>query len=150
LSLERRERANGEWLVLESRVPDGFGKVSFEDHDVVAGQRYDYRLVSSGGNVLDQVALTISSSQRFRILSLGPNPVNRTIVLQTAGQLDGPIKFRVMDVAGRVVWSEVLPTAGGVRPSIELKLPARLSQGVYVLHAESDGGASSWRFAVVQ
>lgn len=150
LSLERREGPDGEWLVLESRVPDGLGKVSFEDHDVIAGHHYDYRLVSSEGSVLDQVALTISSLQGFRILSLGPNPVNRTIVLQTAGQIDGPIKFRVMDIAGRVVWSDVFPTAGGVRPSIELRLPTRLSQGVYVLHAEADGDASSWRFAVVQ
>lgn len=150
LRLERRDTNRAEWRELATPAPDGLGTVSYEDREVVAGETYDYRLSSMAGIVLDEVTVTIKPETDFRIVSVGPNPASRTLILYTAGRSDGPLRLSVMDIAGRLIWSELRPAATVVNSTLSLQLQGSLPPGVYILRAAWSSNRTERRFAVVQ
>jgi hypothetical protein len=150
LRLERRDANSREWRLLATPAPNGLGNVSYEDRDVVTGETYDYRLSSGAGAVLDEVAVTITANAEFRILSVGPNPANRTLIVHTAGHSGGPLRLSVMDIAGRVVWRDLRRAETVEGSTLSLQLPGSLAPGVYVLRAVWLSSSAERRFAVVQ
>jgi hypothetical protein len=150
LRLVRRDANGAEWKEIATPAPDGLGTVSHEDREVVAGETYDYRLSTGAGRVLDEVTVTIEPETDFRIVSLGPNPASRTLILHTAGRYDGPLRLSVMDIAGRLIWSELRPAATIVNSTLSLQLPGSLAPGVYILRAAWSSHRTERRFAVVQ
>lgn len=150
LRLERREGNGGEWRLLATPAPDGVGNLSYEDRQVVPGETYDYRLSSGAGTVLDEVAVTITAATGFRILSVGPNPANRTLIVHTSGPSAGSLRLSVVDIAGRVVWSELRRAETAEGSTLNLQLPGSLASGVYVLRVVWPSSSAERRFAVVQ
>lgn len=149
LQLDRRGPDEADWRTVARLERVGQDRVSYEDADVRAGASYAYRLVCES-IVLDEVEVTVRASVAFGIGAVGPNPVSRTLSVQLLGRGSGSVSFHLVDIAGRVVWSDVLPADPGTASRLALRLPGSLSPGVYLLRAAWGGGESRRRIVVLR
>ena len=150
VTLERQVESDG-WTTLASLSPDGTGKVTYVDHDVVPGARYGYRLnwtesgsPRQGGETWVEVPRVL-----LTLAGLRPNP-GVSANLQVAYSLaDGsPATLELIDVAGRRVASREVGGLGAGAHVVPLDPSVRLAAGLYWLRL-TQGGHSLVARAVV-
>lgn len=124
-----------EWSELGQYLPDGQGEIAVEDRDVMAGQRYGYRIAGKDpsraglGEVWVEVPL-------FKLGMTGatPNPARLGQLLVSFVLPDRePARLEVLDVAGRLVASHDVGALGPGSHVFDASRGIRFSPGVYFL-----------------
>jgi hypothetical protein len=104
-----RRRATEDWLDLGPAAPDGSGQLVFEDRNVQAGQRYEYRLVlheASGETttLTSWVEVPGEATPSVAVLRVaGENPSGGTLHVSYGLPSGGSVRLEVFDVQGRKV-----------------------------------------------
>jgi hypothetical protein len=145
--IDRATRA-GDWFALGVADPDGSGRVEFVDRDVVAGQRYGYRLAVRDGareHIAGETWVTVPELSAFGLLGPRPNPAldELRVVFSLPGA--GPALLDLLDVAGRRVLSREVGDLGGGTHEVSLGSVARLPAGVYLVRLTRGSLAASAR-----
>jgi hypothetical protein len=131
-----RSQSYGPWQTITTLLTGGDGMIRYQDHDVVAGTHYDYRLGSwdvdheiyFGQASVDVPALALA------IGSLRPNPsMGGAVMLFYTTAAAGSVRLDVLDVAGRRVLGRDLVAPSGGRYSLSLGETARWPAGVYAV-----------------
>jgi len=147
------ERAAGAGAFAEiARVrADGLGHVRYEDHDVVAGENYRYRLAmreNGATSYLGEVALRVPEGLRLALAGFVPNPVVGAPRLAYTLATGERARIEVLDTAGRrVAERELESTPGEHVVSFE---GAALGPGVYVLRLTQGARSVTARAAIVR
>src|SRR5262245_11107019 len=147
-TVERRADT-GEWQQLSSIIPDGTGKLEYEDRDVKAGTRYGHRLGYQDGVDLlrtNDSWVTVPSFQ-FALRGLVPNPAVGDPVVSFTLAGSEPAILEFYDLSGRHV---VRQDAGGRGPGIySVRLAgAHLAAGMYALRLRQ-GTNVAWSRPVI-
>jgi hypothetical protein len=148
------QRASADaWTMIATCIPDGDGRVRFEDAGVTAGARVGYRLTTSGGAALagSEVWLDVPrvAAPALALTGFVPNPAAGVPVVEFALPGDGPATLEVFDPAGRRVARETLaqPAPGRHRLRVSgIALPA----GAYVVRLTQGGTTRVTRGAIVR
>ena len=111
VSIERNGGSG--WSVFQIRLPDGSGILELSDTDVTPGQRYGYRLRSSGEAPMGEVWIDVPAMASG--LALGgfrpnPAPAGAAVFFTLSGA--SPAHLEVLDVAGRHVLSREVGNLG--------------------------------------
>jgi hypothetical protein len=98
-----RRTPETDWEPIATVIPDGTGRIRHEDHDVLTGQRYGYRIHGgSSGSESDEAWVTIPMYE----LSLGgakPNPSTGDLRIALSLPSRDQAVLELYDVAGRAV-----------------------------------------------
>jgi hypothetical protein len=148
----RRDRGTGAWEAVATRFPDGAGRVSYEDTDVVSG-RYGYRLglPSGAGEIAaGEVWVEVPIASRFGLGGVSPNPARGPLTVSFSLGDEQPAALELFDLVGRRV---ELTTIESPRPGervLTLGAGRELPAGVYLLQLSQGGRRASSRVAVVR
>jgi hypothetical protein len=102
---ERRTPATG-WVALGTRTPDGEGRVTIEDADVVAGERYAYRIGVAQGDAVTYAAevwVAVPARLALAIEGLRPNPAEGDLTVAFTLPTRASARLELIDVSGRRV-----------------------------------------------
>jgi galactose oxidase-like protein len=134
----RREHGT-DWHALGATSPDGSGRVVWEDRDVLAGVRYEYRIgvVENGReSYLGATSAIVPSGFELGVRAVSPEFAAGRLTLWCSVPAAGPARLEVLDVAGRKVATRDLDWSapGAMQVSVTPALPsglylARFSQG---------------------
>lgn len=142
-----------DWTLRGSIISDGTGMLAFEDPDVVAGGRYDYRLglVQAGREIfVGQVSVEVPLASVLGIRFPGGHPARPGAEVEMS--LPGPerARFDLYDVAGRRVGSREIRPDGSRTIRLRLDAVAALRPGVYLVELRQGVARTSRRMLVVQ
>jgi hypothetical protein len=148
-----RRAEGGDWLALGTIVSSGDGRLAFEDHSIMPGATYDYRLglvgigdVGFGG----EVRVTVPSNTLFALDGARPNPATDGLTVSFALPDDAPAMIEVLDIAGRVLASQPVGTLGGGRHVVRMDADSALRPGVYYIRLTRAGHVVTARAAVTR
>lgn len=146
--IERRNEAT-DWRELVRAWPDGSGRVSVTDEDVLAGARYAYRLAPlDGGAALGETWVEVPlAASAFAMRGVWPNPVTSGARVRFTLPAGGPATLSLHDVQGRERRRWDVKSEGGEQ---ELTLGALdgLAPGVYWLRLEQGANRVSTRLVI--
>lgn len=80
-------------------------------------------------------------------LRLGPNPASTRLDVTVTPTRPGTVHLDLLDVVGRVVRTEAVPTVGEVRLGVDVR---DLAPGVYLVRAATEAGAATRAVTVVR
>lgn len=146
-----RHHEQDDWRFLGSANPDGADRLSYEDRDVVAGERYAYRLVYMDEGIERRTPETWVDVPRALELALSgfrPNPARGAPAIAFTLPAAGDVRIEVLDVSGRRVWNRRGVFAAG-RHTVALERGVDLAPGVYVMRLTYAGRVLSARGAVM-
>jgi len=148
--IERRLSA-GEWGQVTSIVPDGTGRVVYEDHDVRPGARYGYRVSvrDQGGDVTaGETWVDVPATLALALRGAVPNPAVDGLWIGFTLPDASVARLEVTDVAGRRVATREVGAlgAGAHRVQVGGTLPA----GIYVVRLAQGGRTLTTKVAVVR
>jgi len=147
----QRRAPERDWTAVGSAAPDGSGIVTYQDTDVLPGERYGYRLeVTSGGvdRLLGEVWLSIPAVAELRLGGPVPNPAGSDLTVAFSLATREPASLELLDVAGRRVLTRPVGAYGPGDHVVNLGNGRRFSAGVYLLRL-SQGKRSVTRKTVV-
>jgi hypothetical protein len=144
------ERNAGDgWVSVGQLAPDGGGFLRYEDHDVVAGRRYGYRLrVTLDGRetALGETWITVPARAEFALRSISPNPNSEDLAVTFALADSRPAVLELLDIAGRRVLSREVGALGPGSHTVSLAREAsELRPGVYAVPLRSAARAATLR-----
>ena len=148
-----RRQAGASWSVVGDVVSSGSGDVAFDDHNVIAGATYDYRLgIEQNGSerFAGEARLTIPGGPVLALEGAQPNPANRGLTIAFSLPDGAPATLALLDVAGRVVMSQPVGTLGGGRHVVRLAGPGAVAAGVYCVRLTRGDRSLMARAAVVR
>lgn len=151
-----RREADGPWVALATRSPDGSGLIRYEDHDVIAGSRYAYRLGIPDGQGAEQftsetwIDVPRTAPLELSIAGIRPNPTPREIWVDFLLTSDASATLELLDVSGRRVASQDVGARGPGRHLVRLDPGAGTKAGVYVVRLSQQGRVVSGRVSVVR
>jgi hypothetical protein len=131
-----RSVAGGPWQTITTVATGGDGLIRYQDRDVTAGTRYDYRL---GAWDVDHESYFGDVSVHLPTLSLAigslrPNPSGGSAVtLAYSTAAAGTVRLDVLDVAGRRMLGRDLAAPSAGRWTLALDDAARWPAGVYAV-----------------
>jgi hypothetical protein len=105
-TLSRRD-GDGAWATLAEQLPDGEGRVAFEDRDVSPGQRLTYRL-AEGGRTLAEQSVVVPAGTALAFAGARPSPARGAARLAYALPADSPVTLELFDVRGGRILSREL------------------------------------------
>lgn len=150
--LERRI-SELEWHTLTTLLPDGLGQLRFEDFDVRAGDRREYRLrwddPDSGAQMSPVVVLVTPAALRFALHGIHPNPAVDELDIELELAEQGSVEFEVIDIAGRRVLHHRADLTPG-RRRLRLEDSRRLAAGSYVLRLRQGGSVAMRRVLITR
>ncbi|MFI5371642.1 MAG: T9SS type A sorting domain-containing protein, partial [Candidatus Eisenbacteria bacterium] len=149
--LERR--TDGPWERVARSSADGSGMVAFEDHGVIAGGRYGYRLgwdASDGRHVSGEVWLQVPSHAALALSALDPNPTSGPIGVVFTLPRAGTATIEVLDVFGRRVERRVLTTLEVGSHRVTLATNRRLPGGLYLIRLSQDDASVTRKVCVLR
>jgi hypothetical protein len=151
-SVERR--AEGEdWMALGHVAPGGDGMLVFEDHDVVAGGRYDYRLaIATGGGIehLGETRVDVPSQAELAFLGTRPSPGDGRFVLSFSLATREPARIEVLDVAGRRMLVRDLTGLVPGSHALALDESARFPAGIYLVRISQGARRVTGKAAIIR
>src|SRR4029077_5622026 len=103
VAIQRRTSAS-DWSPIGTALPDGAGRVTFEDRGVTAGGRYAYRLIASRGAadaLSEDVWVSVPLASAIAIAGLHPNPAGGAVRVDFSLGGTGPARLDVFDLSGR-------------------------------------------------
>ena len=147
------ERAHGDgpWTALATLVPDGEGRVQFEDTDVLAGETYHYRLAVTEGSATrwyGEATLRVPEVAAFAIEDVRPNPASQDAWVSFSLPDDRPARVQVLDVSGRAV-AEPRLVQGAGRQLLRIS-DGQLPAGLYLVRLTQGGHSLVSRFSIVR
>ena len=149
--LERRSE-DSPWFPLATLLADGLGALKYEDHDVRAGQTYDYRLRWSDGKGAEHtsgvVTLQVPQAPRFAFGGAWPNPARGALSLHLVLDDSGPARLDFFDVSGRRVASQSLALDPGEHV-VPIPFERRLPPGIYAVRLRQGAHAATRRLIVI-
>jgi len=118
-----RRESGADWHTLGAAVPDGSGRIVWDDRDVAAGMRYEYRLgVLEDGRetYLGAASAIVPSGIELSVRAISPASAAGRLALWCSVPAPGPARLEVLDVAGRKVAERELEwtAAGAMQVSI--------------------------------
>ena len=132
----QRRASDRDWDAVGSAAPDGSGIVTYEDSDVLPGQRYGYRLaVNSNGvqRMFGEVWLTIPTVAELRLGGALPNPAGSDLTVAFSLVTREPATLEMLDVAGRRVLARPVGAYGPGDHVVRLGDGRRFPAGIYLL-----------------
>jgi hypothetical protein len=120
----------------------GGNTLLIEDETVVAGQRYAYRLGSHNGSTQEfseTVWATVPSDLMFALYGATPNPATGPLSVSFALPNNGSARLDLVNVAGRLLYSQEVGMKGPGRHTVPLDLSQKLDAGVYFLKLTQNG-----------
>jgi hypothetical protein len=148
-TLERDTDGRGFAALAELRA-DATGHVRYEDHDVLPGATYRYRLVvheAGSRTILGEVTLRIPESLALALEPARPNPTSGPLTLAFVLPSTARATLELLDVTGRRVLQQELNGAAGRQV---LRLDESLAPGVYVARLAQSGKAVTSRVVVTE
>ncbi len=143
-----RAADGGAWDLVATVIPDGDGRVAYDDAGVVRGARYGYRLgVAQNGREVPagETWLTIPARAMFALHGGRPNPTNGPLSISFSLMDDSPATLELIDLNGRRVFESsvghlgagyhVVPMDGGVRLPVGFYM-IRLTQNHQTLNSK--------------
>lgn len=148
-----REEDGAGWSEFATLTGDGEGFVRFTDTDVLPGHRYGYRLrfMEAGEERLAGTAYIEIPAGRLAIQSVAPNPVTSDrLSLRVSLAETGPARVRVLDLAGRIVREQQVPTSLTGQFDVSLSGGSPLRPGVYIVELRQGGARATTRFTYLR
>jgi hypothetical protein len=149
--VERRTEAN-DWEPKGSIIPDGTGRLVYEDRAVIAGTRYGYRLSYPDGGALTYTAETWVQvpALQFGLRGLTPNPSAGDAMVAFSLLGVEPATLELFDLAGRMVLSREVGSLGAGPQSVRIDGRGQLRAGVYTVRLRQGGRAATMRAVVIR
>ena len=138
-----RRGATGSWQPLGPAMATGADALTFEDRDVVPGERLAYRLGYLEDGQLRHTAEHWLDVPRAAVLALAgfaPNPSPRGASVAFTLPDDSPATLEVHDIAGRLVMRRDVGALGAGRHVVAFGSDARLDSGMYLIRLRSAAG----------
>jgi hypothetical protein len=123
-----------DWEARGHISPDASSQVAFEDRDVVAGARYDYRigLIDDGAEMFGgEVWVDVPAGFALRLRGFTPNPASGPLRVSFTLATRDAARLEILDVAGRVILSRDLTSLDPGDHQLQVDHP--ISPGVYFL-----------------
>ncbi len=148
-----RRTADTDWKVRSMMTTNGSGYLAYEDHDVITGTRYDYRLgIEDGGEeIFAGEVWVVAEAPVFTLGKVSPNPApGGAFVVEFVLSSVAPASLEFFDVAGRC--AERIEV-GGLGPGRHaVKIPAQgkpLPAGIYLVRLRQGKEQRTTRLAVL-
>jgi len=148
LRVTERAHESAENEPLTRLLPDGSGRVTYEDRDVVAGSNYGYRLRLEDGATAGETAVAVPVTASLRLTGFVPNPARGAAQIAFALPGRGPATLSVFDVAGRRLHSLEVGSLGP--GSHTVPVGTALASGVYLVRLEQSGKILTLRSALIR
>lgn len=132
--VERRGQSE-DWMILGIAQAEGADRLRYEDHKVVAGERYAYRLAYVDEGIERRTTETwvdVPGTLELSLQGFQPNPVAGAPVVAFTLPTAGPALLDVIDVAGRRVLTRDAGALGPGRHTLVLEA-GELAPGVYLI-----------------
>lgn len=148
------ERRGGEqdWAPIAAGIsPDGVGRISFEDRDVIPGVRYGYRLAFVEGGVratIGEAWVQAGGKSGFALARYESSPGSVRVTVECTLPDAGIARLALFDVGGRTCRSEVV-NGPGVH-LVELSPPGDLPPGLYFVRLTQGVHSAVVRVSVVR
>ena len=149
----QRRGPEQDWTAVESAVPDGSGIVTYEDSDVLPGQRYGYRLaVTSSGvqRMLGEVWLSIPTVAELRLGGAFPNPASADLTVAFSLPTRESATLELLDIAGRRILLRPVGAYGPGDHVVRLGDGRRFPAGIYLLRLTQGKRSVTRKTVVVQ
>jgi hypothetical protein len=148
-----RRTAGADWTSLGQVSADGNGQVTYDDHAVSAGTRYDYRLGVLGAGTetfYGETSVTIPAAvMDLALAGPRPNPGSHDLTVELSLPDGAPAMLELLDVAGRRVLAREVGGLGAGRHVLTLASGRRLGPGVYLLRLTHGGRSLTARAVIV-
>ena len=134
-SIYRRTESSA-WTYLGTPEVTGPDELRYDDLNVIAGERYAYRLGYFDGGTeffTDEVWVEAAAPLAFALQGFRPNPAVGLPIVSLTLAKSKPARLEVFDLRGRLVLRRDLSGLGTGRHTVSLDTGARLAPGVYVL-----------------
>jgi galactose oxidase-like protein/Kelch motif protein len=139
----------GGWTTMGDLVPDDQQKVTLEDHSVVEGARYQYRLGIVEGtkeSFAGEVWVDIPRAATLSLVGARPNPAAGPFAIGFSLEDDSPARLELFDTAGRGVLARNVGSLGAGEH--EVRIEHRLPNGVYTARLRQNGRAITTRVMI--
>jgi hypothetical protein len=146
------EREDGRgWSALGIVLPDGDGRVDYEDRSVEAGRRYGYRLTSAASGLLGgETWVDVPLEAAFALEGLRPNPTHDDVWMSFSLSSEAPCSIEVWDIVGRRVSMRELQGLGPGRHVQRVHDGRRLPAGLYVVRLVQGSSSRTARLVVTR
>jgi hypothetical protein len=149
-----RAAEGGPWQQLATRLPDGDGRVEFEDAAVEPGRRYGYKLgvpVGASEATVGEVWLDIPRAAALALHGARPNPSGGDAAVSFSLEGSAPATLELLDLSGRRLWMREVGGLGRGLHVTPLGVEAEgLPAGVYVLRLAQGGRAASGKLVILR
>ena len=144
-----RSRGGEPWSTLSIGVPDGLGRISIVDDDLIPGVAQGYRLRLASGDALAEVWLTVPSLS-FALGAPRANPSDDGLSVSLTLPDAAPARLELLDVTGQLRLTRELGSLGSGRHEIMLARAGELTPGLYFVRARRGPASSVVRVSVVR
>jgi hypothetical protein len=138
-----RGSTSGGWEARASLFPDGTGNVSYEDRDLVPGERLGYRLVLPSGFTSDVTWVDVPGRPLHPSIWQEPNPsgsaVSVAFVLTEASHFT---RIELLDLAGRRIAMRSMGDLGPGTHRMRLPELESIEAGLYLLRLTNGAGSA--------
>jgi hypothetical protein len=152
IMVERRETSDG-WRPLGEPRIETDGELAMEDHDVVPGRRYGYRLAwtePSGERAsAGEAWVSIPVLPTLAIRGAAPNPTRGPVDVSFSLANDHPAMLECLDVNGRLAMRREVGSLGSGEHVIRLDAGAAWHVGIYFVRLTQDGSSRVARAVVM-
>ena len=130
-----RKTEGAGWLAVGASDVDAGGYATYEDREVLDGERYGYglgSLASGTFQITGETWVRIPNDSRLQITQLTPNPAGKGPVTASISVPSGSsARLDVLDIGGRRVLAVPLASAALTRRVVTLPGVERLNSGLY-------------------
>ena len=150
--VDRRTESES-WIEVAILLPDGAGRVRFQDHTVTSGARYGYRLrYESNGSKRSSAEtwVTVPLAPRFALHGAAPNPAvheHLNIAFALEGEL--PAKLELFGIDGRRVISRDVSALAAGEHALNIAQGIRIAPGIYWVSLTQGGRHAGSRVVIV-
>jgi hypothetical protein len=147
-----RRRVDGPWDRRTDLVADGAGRFLFEDHDVLPGGRYGYRIeihAAAGDVATGEIWVDVPREIALDLGGLTPNPGRGALSVSFASPTAGPATIELIDAGGRRVLQRRVAVAAG-RHLLPLAPAGAVAPGTYFLRLRQGTAERTRRCTVLE
>jgi hypothetical protein len=151
-TVERRPEDEA-WAALGRVTPDGEGYLAFEDRDVTAGRRYDYRLrveSAEGMEYLGDVRVEVPSDAVLAFHGAWARPGDGRLALSFSLATREPARIELHDIAGRRLFARDLTGLDPGPHTLEVDDQRPLPSGIYLVRILQGAGRVTGKAALIR